>query len=461
MNPARGEDWLSRFERGIFGIFYLLRVDSPFPRTKTILWVISALQLFFLTVTVPSAFAQTPWFSIPRSILDFTFASTQTAMYVSFGVCSFFLVAFSVSAVLLGVFFQVRPIFAIHRCIIPRSSAERGFRDSVASPHFASILVSLQWFVPILGALMDILDCQYGADGLVVHDLFPEVACWGMHAVPSAVAILMLVLFVLVAAGCCLFTFSRHGFDEHSRGRHDLLVGLCKGLLVVAMRVLTAHTELRSITALGATAVMVGSVLIGLPYRGLFATVLSVGMSCVNFPSIPLSWLTTTFFLLPPVMQSVGMYWVSFLGALESALLWFVLPQYVGSWVPFVGLLGVAALTTPLVAWLTAIRYRRAVALTPAHVRQLAASPTLGATSAAMGSFGAAVGLALNPAGVGLGPDAMQPAGSEGGPQPVAPVTPLATSLLYLQLAGVAAPEQLVARCRWAPAVEWATRFLN
>ncbi|KAJ4454593.1 hypothetical protein PAPYR_10641 [Paratrimastix pyriformis] len=362
MNPARGEDWLSRFERGIFGIFYLLRVDSPFPRTKTILWVISALQLFFLTVTVPSAFAQTPWFSIPRSILDFTFASTQTAMYVSFGVCSFFLVAFSVSAVLLGVVFQKE--------------------DS-------AILL----------------------------------ACWGMHAVPSAVAILMLVLFVLAAPP----------------------LGLCKGLLVVAMRVLTAHTELRSIAALGTTAIMVGSVLIGLPYRGLFATVLSVGM-----------------------------YWVSFLGALESALLWFVLPQYTNSWVPFVGLLGVAALTTPFVAWFTVRRYRRAVALTPAHVRQLAATPTLGATSAATGSFGAAgpLGLALNPAGVGLGPDAMQPAattattagplGSEGtSQQPVAPVTPLATSLLYLQLAGVPAPEQLVARCRWAPAVEWATRFLN
>ncbi|KAJ4456562.1 hypothetical protein PAPYR_8211 [Paratrimastix pyriformis] len=495
MNPNRGEDWLSRLERGVFGIFFLLRVDSPLPRAKALLWVINALQVFFLTVTVPSSFSQTAWFSIPRSLLDFSLATTTTAMYVNFGVWSFLLVVFSTSALLLGVFFQPRP------CEETSHDCDFSWQWPLRISRAFWFLFTWVLFVPALGALMDILDCRYGAGGLVTHDLFPELACWGMHAVPSAVALVLLAASIPATAACALLSHSRHGFDEHSRGRYDLLVVFCKGLLVVAMRVLTVHHELRAITALATTALMTGAALLWMPYRGLLATV-----------------------------TYVCLYWVCFLGALESALLWFALPQFASSWVPFVGLLGAAALTVPLVAWLTVVRYRRAVALSMAEVRRLAALPIPGAATITTGGgqaqqprsaatatlgphrttpgvavlpsdglrspscpnpnpsdglrspscppdalptpAGGPVGLSLNPAGVGLGPDqaliGQGPAGPGGAAEATQPTagaatvaTPLATSLLYLQLPGVAAPEQVVARCRWAPAVEWATRFLR
>ncbi|KAJ4454673.1 hypothetical protein PAPYR_10577 [Paratrimastix pyriformis] len=428
------DDLLSRIERGIFSTFYVMRHDSPMPRLKAFFFVIQTLQLFFLVVTIPVSFLSSQWFSIPVEILTFSFAHSLTALYVSFSICAFVIALFVACALFVGLLFQKEDSAVLWPLRFLRG---------------CTVLISWILFVPMLGAFVDILDCRYTPDG-AVHDLFPTMACWGMpHVIPSAFAILALVVYLPLAVGVALF---------HSRGRMDLFVMFCKGLLVVAMRLLTRHTELRAVITVACTALMCALCLLALPYHKRFANVL---YTCL--------------------------YWIGFLAALETTLLWFAFPQHAASWVPFVVLLGAGAVTTPLVAWLTSRRYERSLAVPSGQLARILASgavlpsvpvtPTAGFTMPGPGRLGELAGRsseALTPTGGDLsGASMMEPVGqptalaAPGAPIPLADVQShttnapvLATSLLYLQLTGVPAPEAVVARCWWAPAVEWSTRFL-
>ncbi|KAJ4454651.1 hypothetical protein PAPYR_10553 [Paratrimastix pyriformis] len=399
----------------------LISVESPMPRLKALLFVVQALQIFFLVVTVPALFMTTQWFSIPLSILDFSFKQSPLAMYITFGVVASLVVLFVLSAILVSALYQKED-----------SAAVWPLRFLRASVMFLSWIL----YVPMLGSLVDVLDCRYEADGRVIHDLFPTVACWGMpHAIPSALALVVLVIFLATAAGVELFAYARTGFDSRSRGRFDLFAYLCKGLLVVAARLLTRYTQLRSVIMLACTTFMWLLCLFNLPYHKRLTNVL---YTCL--------------------------YWVCFLAALETTLLWFAFPDYATSWVSFLVLLGTIALTTPLVAWLVDRRYVGALAIPVPILRRILATPAPQAGSTpgapAPGSTIPGPRPPRGPTDRVVGGDRVAVPVGVASPPPIeafeggAPSTnpaPLATALLYLQLTGVPSPSGLVPL---GPAVE-------
>ncbi|KAJ4459948.1 putative NADH:flavin oxidoreductase [Paratrimastix pyriformis] len=671
---VRAEGLLGRFERGLFSIFYVLLFNSPMPRIKAALFAISSLQLFFLLCAIPTIFYETQWVSIPLGILDFSFtAHSQLAMYLTFGLCAGFFVIIFVGALLVGVFFQKDtaielPLKILRAALLllswvlfipvlilcsarfpPMSPCPRGCRPicrlgavhPCAHPpllHPCSrggcrpVYAGWVLFIPVLGAILDILDCTYAGapdGGGPVHSLFPGVACWGLpHAVPSAIAILVAALFLLAMAGAALFVVPRAGFDKRGRGRFELVVLVCKGLLVASVRLLTVWHVLRAVVGLTCTALLVLLLLVNMPYRLRLANVMvpprpppgcgcGVVMTEFSFrPPVPGSLHDGLHFMpclaadTPTTHPAPGtrhpsygcLYWVSFLAALESAIVHLALPaDWAGHWAPFVVLLAAAALTTPALGWLTSSlpvaawyitsggyhlldleditpwlggyhplawrisplgleditfltwrispslawrispslggyhlygvyhpwslsphvpltqppplslwldvctrgiyavrRYTRALAVRPSDLAQLLAASTPSASPGATplrslsphaswagslsrpvpayppgnsggGSPGGSAdvteagagGVGMTRGGSGCGPGLMGGL-AEGLAHSSSQAAPLVapSSLLYLQLTGIRSPEEAVARCRWAPRVEWATRFL-
>ncbi|KAJ4460022.1 hypothetical protein PAPYR_3734 [Paratrimastix pyriformis] len=475
------EDALSKFERSLFSFFYLLKFDNAMPRLKSLLFFGQSLQLFFLVVAIPACFHATQWVQIPLYILDFSMGSiSPLTAYVSFGICAGFTVLFALCAVVVEIVFQ---------------------KDSTAVLWPLRILRCLyfifEWvlLIPMLGSILDILDCRYSA-APVVHDLFPNVQCWASpHIFPSVAALVALAVFLVVAAGGALFIFPAVGFDSRARGRCDLLVSTCKVLLVCASRVLTIHTVLRTVIVLICTAAILGSLLFMLPFHNRIAN-----------------------------MLYAGQYWVCFLAALEWSILNLALPQYADSWVPFVVLVGIAAITTPFVVWFTFRRYNSAMALQRAailHVLSVkpppvgvirppvkpaaplaakpasgtgsvhpgdgsptagsptAGSPTAGTSSAEVPAeqqsitiasttslaLGVSSTASITPASTStstalLHPPAPVPAAKPR--QTAYGLTPAQRFSAEAQAAlGIPPPDKVMALCRWSWQVEWATRFLR
>ncbi|KAJ4460016.1 hypothetical protein PAPYR_3728 [Paratrimastix pyriformis] len=459
------EEFVARVERTLFSFFYVLKTDSPAPRLKSLLYFLQTFQLFFVVVAIPTCFHATEWVQIPLYIIDFSMGHLSPVVaYVSFGVCAGFTVLFALCAALIEI---------IH-----------GDSASIAWPlrllKGSNFLFSWVLLIPMMGSYLDILDCNY-ASHPPTHDIFPTLLCWSMpHVVPSVLALITLTLFLLVALGSALFAFPTTGFDTRSRGRVDLVVVcpsfqtsplnsaiklVCKCLIICASRVLTAHTVFRAVIVLATTALMLALVFLMLPYHLRIANLLYAGQ-----------------------------YWVCLLAALEWSILNLALPQYADSWVPFVVLVGIAAITTPFVVWFTFWRYNSTLAMQRAavlHVLSVKPPPPK-----AIGPGGGGVNRVITSS-QGAAPPASTPAGSPdsavttttSGEQsavssaaPTAPVaapaaspipaakprqtayglTPAQRFSAEAQTAlGIPPPDKVMARCRWSWQVEWATRFLR
>ncbi|KAJ4460030.1 putative Cell division cycle protein 27 [Paratrimastix pyriformis] len=95
--------FLNKFERGIFNIFYLGRLESPLPRLKTAFFIIQTLQLFFQLVAIPAVFSLSLWVQIPIWVLDASLTRlTLGVLYALFGVAAFATLAAAVASVVLG-----------------------------------------------------------------------------------------------------------------------------------------------------------------------------------------------------------------------------------------------------------------------------------------------------------------------------------------------------------------------
>ncbi|KAJ4460025.1 hypothetical protein PAPYR_3740 [Paratrimastix pyriformis] len=499
---AQREEFLAKIERGIFSTFFSFRVERPWPRWKAVMWTLQAIQFLVIVVAIPNVFWKTEYVSIPLYALTFSFGQlSPTTAYVSFGVCAGFIALFWATAVIVGIMFKNNDIV-----IWPLRFLRCG-----------NFLFSWILMVPMLGSLVDILDCRYTSGGAVVHDLFPDVMCWALpHAIPSAIALLALVFFLFFCAGSALFIFPSSGFDSRSRGRYDLLVVTCKVLIVCADRVLTSHAVLRAVCLLTTTTCMLLVLLWMLPYHTRLAN-----------------------------MLYAGEYWVCFLAALEWSILNLALPQYADGWVPFVILVGICLLTTPAL-WADCLAPRRAparqhhvcsgswpcrpaapVVAAPAPSAAPLAAPVLSPNGIPAGGFVAqrlrewrdradraamqnqrdrvslvtlpaaltsssADLVAASAAGIRCDEPSGSPLDSSFSQQPLvlsppppsiqsplSPPPPLAipppppppgplsippsVSAPYagfVAMMGLPAPEAVVGRCRWALSVEWATRFI-
>ncbi|KAJ4460029.1 putative Serine/threonine-protein kinase CTR1 [Paratrimastix pyriformis] len=415
--------FLNKFERGIFGIFYLGRLESPLPRVKTIFFIIQTLQLFFQLVAIPAVFSLSLWVQIPIWILDASMTRlTLGVLYALFGVASFVTLASAVASVVLGL-------------VVTKDSGAGQWPLRIVRGFY--FLLSWVLFVPAFGIFLDVIDCTYRPGGVVTHDLFPTVACWALpHAVPSALSLLLILVFLVFAAGNALFVFPSAGFDSRSRGRFDLLVLLAKCLIVCAERVLTVHTVLRVVLIMASTGVVLVMLLWMLPYHTRLANMMvSRPMSCHDTShhsmSRPDSDSEGRAAECAPSSHFMGEYWVCFLAALEWSILNLALPQYADGWVPFVILVGAY------------IRYTATLALKRADVRRLLCASQSASTP--------------NPSGPRILSPTITPPADEGTPASSAPLEDGA------QLLGGDLPsaDAVVARCRWSLSVEWATRFLR
>jgi len=64
-------------------------------------------------------------------------------------------------------------------------------------------------YLPFLSVFFEVVDCRYSVSP-AVHDLFPEIMCWHFpHAVASAGAIFVLVVFIPVNFGAVLLSVGR------------------------------------------------------------------------------------------------------------------------------------------------------------------------------------------------------------------------------------------------------------
>ncbi|KAJ4460040.1 putative Protein kinase domain [Paratrimastix pyriformis] len=477
------EPFLNKFERGIFNIFYLGRLESPLPRLKTAFFIIQTLQLFFQLVAIPAVFSLSLWVQIPIWVLDASLTRlTLGVLYALFGVAAFATLAAAVVSVVLGL-------------VVTKDTGAAQWPLRIVRGFY--FLLSWILFVPAFGIFLDVVDCTYRPGGVVTHDLFPTVACWALpHAVPSALSLLLILVFLVFAAGNALFVFPSAGFDSRSRGRFDLLVVrlpsptsapyaaqslmplplrpsalssaptvvaqlLAKCLIVCAERVLTVHTVLRVVLIMASTGVVLVMLLWMLPYHTRLAN-----------------------------MMFMGEYWVCFLAALEWSILHLALPQYADGWVPFVILMGASLNPQPPslegekggpsspgfhfssnnrfhLRRAADIRYTATLALNRADVRRLLSTiqpavtpntpgPRILCPPQLLPALLAACQISHIRMSA-LAPPPITPTAGEG--------TTASSAALEdgAQLLGGDLPsaDAVVARCRWSLSVEWATRFLR
>ncbi|KAJ4457845.1 hypothetical protein PAPYR_6521 [Paratrimastix pyriformis] len=323
------EELINKFERGLFALYYLLKLDSAMPRLKglCVLYFFQTIQLVFIIVAIPTVFYKTQWVQIPLYLIDFSFSKiSPLTTYISFGICAGFTVLIVLCAILCEIFFH------------KDSGAVLWPLRFVRWSYFIFTWVFL---IPVLGSFLDILDCRYLPDGTVVHDLFPDIQCWAMpHIIPSVVALVVLTIFLISTFGGAILSVLLYFHRTAS-------TTVCKCLIVCAGRVLTAHTVLRAIIILVATALMLGLLVWMMPYHTRLAS-----------------------------MLYTAQYWLAFLAALEWTILNVGLPQWATEWAPFVVFAGVCLLTTPIAVLGMFIRYNRTLALPRATVlRILAVKP--------------------------------------------------------------------------------------
>jgi len=84
-----------------------MKADNALPRIKYVLFVLTSIQLFFALATVPSnGLTTSTYFKLPFSILDFSFSTQSiTALYVTFWVCSAFVLISIIDAAVVAVIF--------------------------------------------------------------------------------------------------------------------------------------------------------------------------------------------------------------------------------------------------------------------------------------------------------------------------------------------------------------------
>ncbi|KAJ4455581.1 hypothetical protein PAPYR_9430 [Paratrimastix pyriformis] len=454
MNAHASDDFLSRVERAIFQVFFIMKIDGTMQRWRWPLFFVQALQLWFTLIVVPdNVVTQSGYVKVPLQILDFSFVSiSSTYLYITFGIVSAMIAVALVIAILVGAVLNREDTAVMWPLRFLRFY----------------VLFLLTWgFIPLYGTLLSILDCRYGAT--IVHDLFPDILCWTFpHAVPSVMALIMLVVFVPYTFGSSLLVFDRQGFDAHARGRFDSLVIFGKLLIVSCSRLLTAYPTIQAVVNLGSMLVISTIGLFAMPFHNIFANcaVRPLPNEPIKRPpqGIPSPTGAVTFVLsLLPLwflfyFPHMTVYACCFMAALERALL-SGFPEWADSWGPFLIALGVCCVVGPLAFWVTYIRYNQSTAISRLALRRLLASYPLKKNDGpgSLRPVPIVEMTALPPPAEDSFTGGYDAAGDDGGNAP--PV--LATNLLYLQLHDLPAPEAILSHIRMAMGVEWSTRFLR
>ncbi|KAJ4461325.1 hypothetical protein PAPYR_2376 [Paratrimastix pyriformis] len=232
-------------DEAVFGLYYSMSKDQSDGYKKMnlanlVLQTLQMIAISFSGIEWPLG-ASEPYVRTAFSYIDLSVSSSsQLSLYIVFSLVCLFIVSAITDALVVAVLFHKNKSLPLLPLKVLR----------VLTISMVSFL-----YMPCVGILLAILDCNYIGYAIPMHAVLPGVECWAMpHIVPSAISLVVLAVFVPFSQFTSLFLFNndpkKGGLLSRPNGRLDFAVLLCKLAIVGITKLLTRYHTVRSIASI-------------------------------------------------------------------------------------------------------------------------------------------------------------------------------------------------------------------